>query len=231
MGKFCVNICTFGAWYFYDIFNLFFREDQVVTGGLYNPPLFWSARTAAGDFVPTAGTPAAPQTLWERFKSFLLSLISITDIATGILSVAPSPIPEVVRAGNEAIKTAVHTATAIAEVAESSGRILQHAADMGPALAGDVSNRIAHMATDVIPPSTQHLMHGGRGAVVDDSIGTQGVIVLALLTVLAVAGIYNGVNLLLDGEDKPVRRSPTRGDKDEQTIQKLQTQTTSVIPL
>jgi TM2 domain-containing membrane protein YozV len=205
-SKVLFNIFLFGGWYFYDIYNVILHEEDIVKGGLINPPPFSGGRTSAGEFVPTPATDHPPQSLWQKLKRVVYSLLSLTDVASTLLSVAPSPIPQTVATAKEQIQNVVETVNGIVKVAEKGGKLLKKTTELGPEIMGAVTGQIGHtlqviteeaaagISSSKLAKGVNALSHIPQtgGSVAAGSIGASGAVVLAIMTILVTLGVYQG---------------------------------------
>lgn len=211
--KFIWNICLFGSWYFYDIFNVLFREETVLKEGLLNPPPFSSTVIAKGDFLPTAsGGPAASPSLFRQLWNLLYSILTLTDVVDTVVAVAPAPIPQVVTAAKTQLETTVESAKTIVELGQRAGKLMQRAASAGPEVAAEINKRITEAAaskvasaldatgTAGIASATKKAMKGGGVA----TVGASGAIILAVITILCTIGVYKGIKLVMPGKSQHV---------------------------
>lgn len=215
--KFMLNIMFFGAWYFFDIYNVVVNEEKIVAGGLINPPPI-GGQIMPGVFLPTLATDKTSMSIWQRIKKLVYSILTLTDVASTVLAVAPAPIPQTVEAAKAQITNAVETAEAIARVAEKGGKLLQKTSEMGPEIMGALSGRIESTMIDIAKEAaTGHpgiakvmkvankpevaaavsiankLAQTGGGT---KTIGSGGAVVLAVLTIMIAVGTYQAVKLI-----------------------------------
>lgn len=210
--KFIWNICLFGSWYFYDIFNVLFREETVLKEGLLNPPPFSSTVIAKGDFLPTTGSHDASPSLFRQLWNLLYSILTLTDVVDTVVAVAPAPIPQVVTAAKTQLETTVESAKTIVELGQRAGKLMQRAASAGPEVAAEINKRITEAAaskvasaldatgTAGIASATKKAMKGGGVA----TVGASGAIILAVITILCTIGVYKGIKLVMPGKSQHV---------------------------
>lgn len=228
--KFMLNIFLFGAWYFYDIYSIIVNEEKIVKAGLMNPPPI-GGHVVAGVFLPTPIANKQPATLWQRLKKLIYSLLTLTDVASTVLSVAPAPIPQTVAAAKAQITTVVETAEAIGRVAEKGGRLLQKTGEMGPQIMDALGNRIQDSVTEIASAAitgrpefaaaaaAATALHGVTtaqqgGAIATKTIGSSGAVILAVLTVTVGMGVYQIIKAATTATAVP--------DADSVVIAKLQ---------
>lgn len=197
------NLCLFGSWYFYDIFNIFFREKTILTNGLINPPPFGSTVIAKGDFLPTSGTSPASTSIFGQLWRLIYSLFTLTDVVDTVIAIAPAPIPQTIATVKSQVETTVESARTMIEIGKRAGNLMQRAASAGPEVAAEINKRIteasatklAGIASDVSDASVTRIAKGvmkGGG----ETIGITGTIILAIITILCSVGIYKGIKII-----------------------------------